>query len=94
MSSNGASDGDEAVRWQWMAVRCQQGRSSSMVQGDLTRGKRDGERSPNNLEVRRRRTETGSRLFECRPYQQRNSPESAIHESRAHSATTSALVCN
>jgi len=38
---------------------------SSTVQADPTRGKREGKGSPNNREVRTRRTETGSQLFEC-----------------------------
>ena len=39
-----------------------EGRSST-VQVDLTRGKWAEEGSPNNREVRTRRTETGSQLF-------------------------------
>ena len=37
---------------------------SSTVQADMTRGKREEEGSPNNREVRTRRTETGSQFFE------------------------------
>jgi len=67
---------------------------SSRVQADPTRGKREEEGSPNNREVRTRRTETGSRFFECRPYRSRNSGESAIPESRASRATTLPIVRN
>ena len=41
---------------------------SSTVQADLTRGKWEEEGSPNNREVRTRRTETGLQFFACRPY--------------------------
>ena len=67
---------------------------SSTVQADLTCGKREEEGSPNNQEVRTRRTETGSQFFECRPYRSCNSGESAIPESRASRATTSPVVRN
>jgi len=46
LSSDGASDGDEAVRCQLAAVRCLQGGSSSTVQADLARGKWEREGSP------------------------------------------------
>ena len=67
---------------------------SSTVQADLTRGKREEEGSPNNREVRTRRTETGSRFFERQPYPPSNSGESAIPESRATRATTSQIARN
>jgi len=67
-------------------------RCSSTVQADLTRGKREREGSPVHQEVRTRRTETGSRFFECRPYRPSNSGESAIPESRATRATTSPIA--
>ena len=74
-------------------VPAREGRSST-VQADLTRGKREGEGSPNNREVRTRRTETGSQFFKCRPYRSCNSGESAIPERRATRATTSPIVRN
>jgi len=67
---------------------------SSTVQADLTRGKREEEGSPNNREVRTRRTEAGSQFFERRPYRSCTSGESAIPESRASRATTSPIVRN
>jgi len=67
---------------------------SSTVQADLTGGKREEEGSPNNREVRIRRTETGSPFFECQPYRSCNSGESAIPESRATRATTLLIVRN
>jgi len=64
---------------------------SSTVQADLTRGKREREGSPDQ-EVRTRRTETRSRLFDNRPYRPCTSGESAIRESRATRATTSPIT--
>ena len=67
---------------------------SSTVQADLTRGKRDREDSPNNREVRTRRTEPRSQFFESPPYRSCNSAESAIPESMATGATISPIVRN
>jgi len=74
-------------------VPAKEGRSST-AQAVLTRGKREEEGSPNYREVRTRRTETGSKFFECRPYRPCNSGERAIPVSRATRATTSAIVRN
>jgi len=67
---------------------------SSTVQPDLTGGKREAEGSSHNREVQRRRIDTGSQVFERRPYRSCNSGESAIPESRATRATTSPIVRN
>ena len=68
--------------------------SSSTVQVDPNRGKREEEGSPNNGEVQTRGTEKGSEFFPCRPYRSFNSGESVIPESRATRATASPIVRN
>jgi len=72
-------------------VPANEGRSST-VQADLTRGKRERERSPKTEKYERGGPKTGSRFFQRRPYRLSNSGESAMPESRATRATTSPIA--